>query len=652
MAKHANTPGTISTVFLSAETPGKHKANSRLYTAFSSVLPAALFTAMVPVLVANCISEAVLASILAAGLATSIALGVASVFASEKRKVGYAAFAASVAAVLLILIIPSAREGLFGLYNGIVYRFDEVYGAYLALVSTGELIATSPLFGICFGMLAGTLSWAITRLHIAAISLIVSSILCGASLRLGCGIGLAATTMALCGWLSQSRLYQLRGSSYPFGYSVAGTAFSFVICIVFFVGVNALYSPNAAVDGIYTGLVKSVEQARYGTDTLPEGNLTKAPSMNENDGSGITITANAQPYDNLLLHGFTGAAFENGSWQPISHTAYEGEWRGVSSWLSEQGFQPALQRSEYNNESASAGIDAPATMDVRVDASKANSKYLYTPYTLSELDGHASMEHDGAPTSGLIGTRTYGFSMDNISQSNAFTDTNWLAGNTSSYASAESVYSAFVRTNYLDVPEEEKEAVNKLIFNEATWDETAAASQYAVISRVRTMLNTLASYSETPAAPDASKPFTQWFLADARSGNSAYFATVATLALRSEGIPARYVEGYRADMDDVAAAYSNNTSLSLDASDAHAWVEVYLNGAGWTPVEVTPGFYSQTVEADQVIDVNEARSNGSGNVMQSDSVMGQTEEDENQDAPLPLAPLLKRQRALSPSSYA
>lgn len=31
--------------------------------------------------------------------------------------------------------------------------------------------------------------------------------------------------------------------------------------------------------------------------------------------------------------------------------------------------------------------------------------------------------------------------------------------------------------------------------------------------------------------------------------------------------------------------------VPLTGEDAHAWVEIYLDGMGWVPVDVTPGFY-------------------------------------------------------------
>lgn len=639
MATRANNnTAAEETVFLSPETPGKHKADSKLFAGASSAFPAALLAAMAPALAAGCVTQTVLICMLASGLIVATGLGFAECYLANKRRVGYFAFAVALASIALLLILPSAREGLYSLHNAVVCRFDDAYGAYFHLIGTGSQVAGSALFGIGMGVLSGVLSWAATRTRVPGVTLVSAVVLCGGCIKLGLGAAAVAAALGLGAWLSQCRFTQLRGSSYPASFAVVGALSSIGLCAVFFAAFLVLYTPNPAVSSAYNAFEKNIDEARYGSDTLPQGSLATANTMNEGEGSGLSLSVNGQVSDNLLLHGFTGATFENGAWQPISHSAYEGEWRGVMKWLGKQGFIPAEQRAAYDDANAKAeNAEQPDTATISVNAENANSKYLYTPYTLRSLDGNGSLDIDGAPQSGFIGTRSYQFTMDDVAQSDTFANTTWLAESPSPYATAENVYTAFAHTNYLEVSEEEEAAIDELIFNDATWDASSASSEYAVISRVRTMLDTLASYSETPAAPDSSQPFARWFLGEARSGNSAYFATAATLALRSQGIPARYAEGYRADMNDVNDAARNGSPLNLNAHDAHAWVEVYLDGVGWTPVEVTPGFYSQNLEADQVIDVDEARSNGSGQIMQSESVIGQMDDEEPPQTPSEIA---------------
>ena len=232
--------------------------------------------------------------------------------------------------------------------------------------------------------------------------------------------------------------------------------------------------------------------------------------------------------------------------------------------------------------------------------------------------------------SGLMPSKTYTVIVDNVPAASAITDSTWLASSGSAYAKSERVYASFVREHYLDIDDDERSAVEEYLFASDSWDANANVSEAAVISRVRTMLSTLASDTDNPPTYTGTESFTKWFLGTAHEGNSAYFATVATLAFRSQGIPARYVEGYRASDEQIARAHRSGSALNLTAADAHAWTEVYLDGQGWTPIEVTPGYYSQTLDADKIVDVGEAWSNGTDDsTLDVGAVAGKAEKKRN-----------------------
>ncbi len=104
------------------------------------------------------------------------------------------------------------------------------------------------------------------------------------------------------------------------------------------------------------------------------------------------------------------------------------------------------------------------------------------------------------------------------------------------------------------------------------------------------------AYSLNPPAPTSADSVEE-FLLLSREGYCVQFATAATLLFRRLGYSARYVEGYIAH-DFTAASERTNTEWMPEAAytaevhdnDAHAWVEIWVDGYGWMTVEVTPPY--------------------------------------------------------------
>ena len=79
----------------------------------------------------------------------------------------------------------------------------------------------------------------------------------------------------------------------------------------------------------------------------------------------------------------------------------------------------------------------------------------------------------------------------------------------------------------------------------------------------------------------------EYFLFEERRGYCEQFSSSLAVMARSLGIPARVATGY------VPGEYNPFTGLhEVKASDAHAWVEVYFPGYGWSTFDPTPGFDS------------------------------------------------------------
>lgn len=158
----------------------------------------------------------------------------------------------------------------------------------------------------------------------------------------------------------------------------------------------------------------------------------------------------------------------------------------------------------------------------------------------------------------------------------------------------EEAYSA-----YLEVPEEisgdllvwfaqameELENSGDPIRADATGEYAGELNTASIIAQ---LLERNATYDlRTPRTP-SEEDFVTYFLEESHRGYCVHFASAATLLLRTQGIPARYVSGYVTTLSPVfTSGIELYTARVLD-SNAHAWVEIYLYGYGWYPVEVTP----------------------------------------------------------------
>nr|WP_269141945.1 transglutaminase-like domain-containing protein [Lientehia hominis] len=144
-------------------------------------------------------------------------------------------------------------------------------------------------------------------------------------------------------------------------------------------------------------------------------------------------------------------------------------------------------------------------------------------------------------------------------------------------------YRDFVYDTYTEVPEEleafldEYREVNGLTAENYPYPRAFAD---AVVYQVQSV-NT---YTLTPGLTPEGKDFVQYFLTENHQGYCRHFASAAALLLRSAGVPARYVEGYAVSPE---AETDEDGWVRLPDSSAHAWVEIYVSGMGWIPVETT-----------------------------------------------------------------
>lgn len=108
---------------------------------------------------------------------------------------------------------------------------------------------------------------------------------------------------------------------------------------------------------------------------------------------------------------------------------------------------------------------------------------------------------------------------------------------------------------------------------------------------VQQWMQSFGAYSQSlDPLPEGEDPI-GYFLRTSEQGYCVHYASAAALILQTIGVPARYASGYVVFPYDFERAKDGDgyTAHVVDKR-AHAWVEIYLEGFGWLPVEVTPGF--------------------------------------------------------------
>ena len=112
-----------------------------------------------------------------------------------------------------------------------------------------------------------------------------------------------------------------------------------------------------------------------------------------------------------------------------------------------------------------------------------------------------------------------------------------------------------------------------------------AETDYDKLARIESALQKY-EYTQSPGnVPDwveTPEDFLEYFLLQSQKGYCSHFATAFVLLARSQGIPARFVQGYYVPV-------GSEQTVMVKSTMTHAWPEAYLKGIGWIGFEPTPG---------------------------------------------------------------
>ena len=361
----------------------------------------------------------------------------------------------------------------------------------------------------------------------------------------------------------------------------AVSAASFLLVGVIVAGVAAISLQTGTMQSLSENAKNALHYWRYekAGEVLPEGDLSEPVTKTESTDTILSVTADT--VQTLYLRGFVGDTYENETWAALdAETAAEE--KDLFYWLHQSGFYPQSQLA-----TAARLMGNYQSGSVSVQNLTGCSLYRYEPCTiLPERAGLAKnrIQPSAVETSGLRGERRYSYETVSDAQTLLPELLDFLQNDTSdsvkSYLQMESAYREFVYSYALTVPAEFRAQLGAVL-------DQCCESYGPADSLTKEQAQTAAlAFLERcfDGSGDIALP-----LADTADGTTYQYATVAALALRYYGIPARYVEGYT-----VKAA--ENEPVNVDASAAGAWVEVYQDGIGWLPLALTPGLEDLSAE--------------------------------------------------------
>ncbi|MEQ9502002.1 MAG: transglutaminase-like domain-containing protein [Deltaproteobacteria bacterium] len=101
---------------------------------------------------------------------------------------------------------------------------------------------------------------------------------------------------------------------------------------------------------------------------------------------------------------------------------------------------------------------------------------------------------------------------------------------------------------------------------------------------VKRYLEKNATYSFKNKYAGSDDPTADFLFSEDKRGYCVHLAHAEAYLVRALGVPARVSAGYGVPAENLAGG----SALLIKSGDAHAWAEIYLEGVGWIPIEVTP----------------------------------------------------------------
>lgn len=317
----------------------------------------------------------------------------------------------------------------------------------------------------------------------------------------------------------------------------------------------------------------------------------------------LKITIDSRPLGNIYLKGFYADTYDDGVWEADLDSfedACDDEGYDVDE-ISEKVANLAVTKLAdiYGwKEGDDYAIVSSASMEyIQSTGTKAYLPYfVYVDADKVGIEGDSRFEKDSSTDKLSFYLWELGTSYESYVSSIA----------TVSIRRWETWYEEYVDEHYLEVPddltnvhkvaEEISKKIEDIGYTSASYNGDNRFRLYAAECVVDWMKANTKYSTNLPELPSGEDPI-EYFLGTSKTGYCMHYASASVMILRELGVPARYVSGYIANRSLFSSDGDNYVATILD-DKAHAWVEIYLNGVGWVPVEVTKGYTSSSINID------------------------------------------------------
>ena len=411
--------------------------------------------------------------------------------------------------------------------------------------------------------------------------------------------------------------WRKKGSFAPvmMSWAITGT----VACVLIAVAILPAFQNWAAE--LRENVHESIHEKRYETKytTLPEGDFSGYRKKERKAQQALAVTM--ENPQQLYLRGFTGAVFTGDTWEALDTQALVKN-KELLYWLNLNAFD---QNAQFDAAAAYARLQQST---VTIQNIGACSFYRYVPFSIGK---GTWADAENLNTDGVYGDgeRSYVYSvtagtsgqiMEVLTHLQTSEDPAVLQ-----YRKAESGYRQFINHYYLQVPTDVKELLQE------QWDGIAAmygSSNNLTLQQAQecTLIFLSRCFPEEGTPEDMELPL------EMAEGTTFQYATVAAMTLRYFGIPARYAEGFVISQE-MAEKFDSGETMTVDSSCAKAWVEVYQDGIGWIPMDLTPGI-GEILEDPESNDPNKNDSSNKDTTEKKDEE--EEEEPQEDDQPEPL----------------